>query len=116
MVQKARNADGLKPSLPLASARALEHEWERQRRQVGTLETRSCHTRIDTWKVLRAGLLHEYAGLGCEEIARRFDTTNGSVSRWVRLHRTYLREDGHYADIASDLLRVALARSHGLER
>jgi hypothetical protein len=115
VVRKALNADGLRPSLPLASARALEDEWSRRRRENGALRVGLARKSVDAWEVCRAGLLHEFAGCSCEVIARRIGRTNGTISRWVRLHRTLLGEDAIYAELAAAILRIALARSHGID-
>ena len=116
VVEKARNADGLEPSLPLASARAIEAELQLEARTLDGLDIRLTRKRLDARGVLLAGLLHGVAGCGCEAIARRVCCNNSTVSRWVRAHRAAIALSSDYAAVAARVTKAAMERTHGLRR
>lgn len=66
---------------------------------------------LDPQRLVSAGLRHELAGMKCEQIAQEMDTTNGTVSRWVRASRRFIQEASDYARISAVIAQQALAKT-----
>lgn len=108
MVRAAKNADGLAPSLPLASSEALHASLNRHVAQEPEAMLVARRKRVPRWPVLQAGLLHALCGWRCEQIADVQGCTNGTASRRVRHHRASVQADARYAELAARVGREAL--------
>lgn len=109
---KARLADGLKPSLPLASVSSVRSRVDRSRASRGDLPIKRTRTTWDGWTLIEAGLLHEIAGCSCERIAHTLDCNNATASRWIRAHRSLLADDSSdYAELSSAIAQGAIQDS-----
>ena len=56
--------------------------------------------------------LHELAGMRCEQVARAMGVSNGTISRWIRVHRRCMNERDRYARTAAAVARLAIRRTH----
>ena len=112
-VAKAMNADGLKPSLPLAAVSAVVGALNDHAAELSRYRIRFSRKSLDAQRLAEAGLPHERTGMRCEQIANAMGATNGTVSRWIRAHRRCVQETMDYARISADIAKQAIARTHG---
>ena len=56
--------------------------------------------------------LHELAGMRCEQVARAMGVSNGTISRWIRVHRRCMKERDRYVRTAAAVARLAVRRTH----
>jgi REP element-mobilizing transposase RayT len=110
---KALNADGLKPSLPLAAVSAVLGALNDHAAEFSRCPIRFSRKSLDAQRLAKAGLLHELTGMKCEQIANGMGATNGTVSRWIRAHRRCVQETNDYARISADIAKQAIAITHG---
>lgn len=85
--EKARNADGLRPSLPMAAKGSIKRALEVHAADLASCELRISRKSLDASRLLEAALLHELAGMRCEQVAQAMGVSNGTISRWIRIHR-----------------------------
>ena len=109
---KARNADGLKPSLPLAAISAVLGALKVHAAELSSCRIRFSRKSLDAQQLAKAGLLHELTGMTCEQIAIEMNATNGTVSRWIRAHRRCIQETADYARTSADIAKQAIAITH----
>ena len=113
MVRKAANADGLTPSLPLASDDTLYSAARVREAAHPDATVQPTRVRIALWPILRAGLLHELCGQRCEDVAKRERCATGTASRRIHVHRRLLREDETYAQLAAEVGEAAMRETYG---
>jgi len=112
MRRKAKLADGLSPWAPIVGSTALlailAAEAEQLREATFRLTRKAC----SAGPLLTAGLLHDVAGLGCEELARTLDCAPSTAGRRLRLHRRLLVEEPEYGLLAARCVEVALKATY----
>ena len=109
---KARNADGLNPSLPLASCRAVLDALEEHADDLACCTAKFSRKSLDASRLARAGLLHGLTGRRCEQIASEMGVTNGTVSRWIRAHRKLVHQATEYSRITAAASKRAIEATH----
>lgn len=112
LVAKARNADGLRPSLAMAAASAIETAVARTRAHLELPLVNPDRKRTNAWLIMTAGLQFSLSGLGCRALALRHDVSIDTASRRVRNYRKLMLESAGFARAASSVARRALAETH----
>lgn len=98
---------------PITTAAAIDASIREARHKRGEYLRQPARKRIDAWPILRAGLLSTAAGLRGLDLARHTGRAAGTVSRRIRLHLDWLRDDASYAEVAGRILRAALDGTPG---
>lgn len=112
MRRKAKLADGLSPWAPIVGTDALRGALREARARRGLLWVRPSRQRRSVWPILATGLLHDAAGMSCDEAARALNCSSSTAGRRLRLHRTLLEEEPWYALLASHVTRSALEATY----
>ena len=114
MRRKARLADGLSPWAPIVGSRALLDLLAAERETLASIQFVITRKAWSAWVLLAAGLLHDLAGMGCEEVARVLRCASSTAGRRLRLHRQLLIETPAYALLAAKLAEEALRATYPL--
>ncbi len=113
MVRKAMLADGMRPWTAVAGAGAVEPALGTVKQARGTYEVRLTRKARDAWDLLRTGVLHDVAGLRCEDMARRIGCSPSTVTRSLAAHRQLLHSDETYRAMAGEIAHRALRLTFG---
>ena len=112
MRRKARLADGLAPWVPIAGSRAVQKAVEGLRDKRGRWLVRPERNGWDAWSLLETGLLHDAAGMSCQEIGRHLGCAASTAGRRLKLHRVALIHDVTYALEVGRAVRAALKATY----
>jgi len=109
MIGKARNADGTRPGLPVASPAHLMELVTECRRNEPNWSVSSGRQRRDGWELVLTGHLRDACGLSYSEVAARVGVAPSCVGSRLRAHWRLTEESAEYGTRAAALLAESLA-------
>ena len=113
MLRKSRLADNSEPGLPVTGPSTVLAVVAAAESLAGPWRIKRGRRNRDAWIVLRAGLLRDFTGATWSEIASRLSRAPSTASSLCATHASWLREDGEYAMVASDLAGQVVPGSIG---
>ena len=102
----------LSPLIFMVGSAAVLEAIQALEPELGSVRIRLRRLRKPVLPILTVGLLHDAAGLGCEEIARKVAAAGSTVGRRLQAHRRLLVDERDYAMWAGGLMDAALRRTY----
>jgi hypothetical protein len=116
MRRKCALADGTAPGVPVVSAEHVDRAIDAASRHCGPWLCGKGRRRADGWRVLRAMLLRQLAGLRHAEIGQRMGSSRETARCLHQLGARALAANPEFARRAGEVCRQALDRCYGKGR
>ena len=108
MARKIEAGRGESPWIPVAAPQAVLQAVNESGAQLGVYSLRASRKHHDGWSLMAAGLLHSLACLTTDDSGKELGCHGATVSRRIKLHRTFMLEDSEYTRRAGVAARRAL--------